>query len=101
MKVVDTNNTTHNITLIPRFDTSNSLTLNFYNEASKVSETVANTHSLVDGYLTLTYDYTYTEGDKFQIEVLDGSEVVYRGKLISTTQEPQEYKLTNDLYIYG
>lgn len=100
MKVVDPNNTTHNITLIPRFDTSNALTLNFYNEASQESETVANTYTLIDGNLTLSYDFTYTDGSKYQIEVLDGLEVIYRGKLIATSQEPQEYKLTEGKYIY-
>ena len=100
MKIVNPNNASHSITLIPRFDTANLLTLNFFNESNRVTETVANTYSIVDGNLTLNYDYTYSENQKFQIELLDGSEVVYRGKLIATTQEPQEYKLTEGLYIY-
>ena len=101
MKVVNPDNATHDFTLIPRFDTSNPLTLYLYNEASKVETTVANTYVVVDGNLTISYSFTFTNNSKYIIKILDGADVIYRGKLIATTQAPQDYKLTDSLYIYG
>ncbi|HKK11862.1 MAG TPA: hypothetical protein VJ945_03465 [Flavobacteriaceae bacterium] len=100
MKVVLPADTTHNITLIPRFDTVNALTLSLYNEATKVSTTVSNSYLETDGNLVITFDFTFVEKDKYQIKILDGTDVLYRGKLIATTQEPQDYKLTDGRYTY-
>lgn len=100
MKVVDAADTTHTITLIPRFETTDALTLVLYNERTQVSTTVANTHVIRDGNLTVTYDFTFVDKDKYQIKIDDGTAVVYRGKLIVTDQEPQEYKLSDGRYIY-
>ena len=100
MKVVSPTDTTHNTILIPRYFPTNSLTLELYNEASQVVTTVANTYSTVNGNLTITYDYTFAESDKYRVVIKEGLEVVFRGKLIATEQEPDEYKLTNDLYYY-
>jgi hypothetical protein len=101
MKVVDPNNATHNITLIPRFETSSALTLVLYNETTQESTTVTNTYDIRDGNLTITYDFTFTDKDKFQIKITDGTDVIYRGKIIATTQTPQDYKLTDGIYVYG
>lgn len=101
MKVVKPTDTTHNITLIPRFDSFGLLTLELYNEVTKDKTIVANTHQLVDGNLTITYDFVFTEKDRFQIKVTDGAEVVYRGKLIATEQTPQDFKLADGLYFFS
>lgn len=93
MKVVKPTNTTHDITLVPRFETLNALTLLLYNETPKVETTVPNTHVIVDGNLTITFDFTFAENDRFQIKISEGTEVVYRGKLIATEQDPQEFSL--------
>ena len=38
----------------------------------------------------------------YQIKIIDkdSSEVIYRGKMIATSQETQDFKLTNGLYTY-
>jgi hypothetical protein len=59
---------------------------------------VSNSLSKVDGLYTITFDYTFAENDRFEFTITDGSDIVYRGKLISTVQTPQQYKLTTDLY---
>lgn len=100
MKVVNPNDTTHSITLIPRFDTDELLTLILYNEVTKTETTVANTHQTVNGDIIITYDFTFTDKDKYQIKILDGADVVYRGKIIATTQTPQEFMLEDGLYFY-
>lgn len=100
MKVIDPNITNHTLILIPRFTPTTSLTFTLFNEATKESETVSNSYSVTDGKLSLLFTYTFTEDDKRVITLEEGSDVVYRGKLIVTAQESQEYKETNGLYFY-
>ena len=99
MKVVDPNNLSHSIELIPRTYQEN-VVLDLYNEVTKVETTVANTSSFLDGIFTINFDFTFAENDKYQIKISKGTEIIYRGKLIATTQEPQKYKLTKDLFYY-
>lgn len=100
MKVVKPTDTTHNVTLIPRFNTLNPLTLLLYNETTKEETTVINTHVIVDGNLTITFDFAFVEKDRFQIKISDGTLVVYRGKLIATEQVTQEFTLSEGLYFF-
>ena len=100
MKIVNPNDASHDITLIPRFDTVNALTSYLYNEATRVSETVANSYVVTDGNLVITFTYTFVEKDKFKIKILDGTDVLYIGKIFATTQVPQNYKITNGNYVY-
>ena len=99
MKVVNPNNVSHTISLIPRFY-SDDLILELYNETTRAETTVVNTVLIVDGILSMSFDFSFSENDKFQIKISKDSEILYRGKLIATTQPPQEYKLTNGLYYY-
>lgn len=105
MKVVVTTDTTHNIDFIPRFYTTNTIVLSLRNEVNYEYIVVSNTFVEVDGEYTITFDYTFSENDRFEfiirdsgLVVVDDSDVIYRGKLISTVQTPQDYKLTTDLY---
>lgn len=100
MKVVDPNDTTHSITLIPRFDTDELLTLILYNEVTKTETTVTNTHQTVNGNLVITYDFTYENKDRYQIKILEGNDIVYRGKIIATDQTTQDFKLEDELYFF-
>jgi hypothetical protein len=74
--------------------------LSLFNEATKVTENIDNTYTITDGVLFLSFEYTFTENQKFQVKIEEENEVVYRGKLIATSQTPQDYKLTNNVYFY-
>lgn len=100
MKVVNPTDITHDITLIPRYESFGLLTLELYNEVTRDRTIVENTHQLVDGNLTITYDFVFQDKDRFQIKVTEGEEVVYRGKLFATEQIPQDFKLREGLYFY-
>ena len=100
MKVVDPNNTTHTIKLIPRFYGITSIDLSLYNEATQETTSVTDVYSFTSGVATIIFDFTFEENDKYQFKLVDGSTVIYRGKLIATSQEPQQYKLDNGLYTY-
>lgn len=99
MKVVNPNNVNHTIDLIPRSYVT-PVILELYNEVTKVTTEVSNVSTLSDGILSLNFDFSFSENDKYQIKVSNGTEILYRGKLIATTQNPQDYKLTKDLYFY-
>ena len=102
MKVIDPNNATHSISIIPRFNDAVGVTMEIINEATKVVYTDAlNTFSVVDGIGLVNFDLDAEEKSKYSFILSDGvTEVVYRGKLIATEQETQEYKITTDLYFY-
>jgi len=99
MKIVNPNDTTHIIDLIPRYYPSGSIAFTLTNEATQTSETITNTYIINDGVLTLTFDYTFLENTKYKIK-LEGVEIVFRGKLFATSQDTQDYKLTNNVYYY-
>lgn len=100
MNIVNPTDTTHNLIVIPRYGSPTAIVFNLYNEETQVSEVVANTFSYLDGYLTVSFDYDFIDGQKFQIKLVDTSVVVYRGKLMATTQTPQTFKAANELYYY-
>lgn len=101
MKVITPTEGSTDITLTPRYYPSTALTVSLYNEATKVTTTPANSYSILDGYLTVTFTQTFVDKDKHQIKIVDASNtVVYRGKSICTSQEPQDFKLTDGKYLY-
>jgi hypothetical protein len=99
MKVVQTG-TAHSISFIPRFYPTLDLVVSLYNEADRSTGTPANTYATSNGYTTVNFTYTFVEKDRFQIKITEGSEVVYRGKILVTDQTPQDYKITNGIYVY-
>lgn len=97
MKVVNPNNSEHTIIFIPRFEISN-VSFNLYNEFTRENTDVAVTPSFIDGFLSLTFNYTFVEGDKYQLKVTDNDVVMYRGKLFATSQETQDFKELKGYY---
>jgi hypothetical protein len=100
MKVVNPNDTSHTISLIPRYYPFNDVALSLYNEQNKVVSQVDNTYVILNGIMTIDFDFDFTNKEKFEIKITENNNVVYRGKIIATTQESQDYKLTKDLYFY-
>jgi hypothetical protein len=109
MIVVQPTETRHEIKIVPRYYPTNSFTLLLYNEATKVNTTInivvagfsfTNNYSVLDGYLNLKFDKEFNESDKYKITLKEENEVIYRGKIKATSQEPQEYKQTKDKYYY-
>lgn len=99
MKVVNPNNTTHEIKIIPRINPMGILIFELYNEQKKEKFLPIFTGLFEDGYLTLTFDFTFTENQTFQIKIYNDI-VYYRGKLIATSQNTQNFKASNENYYY-
>lgn len=99
--VINPNNTTHTLNVLPRYYPDNDLTIYLFNESSRITDTVVNTYSISNGKLKIKFDFTFNNKEKYQLKVSEGDKIVYRGKIIITTQDPQDFKLTNDLYYYS
>ena len=100
MIVLIPTNTTHGFNFIPRFIPSDDLTLQLYKEETQTFETVENLYIYTNGIATITFDLNIFENDKFQVKILQGTEIIYRDKIFVTSQDTQEYKATKDLYYY-
>jgi len=100
LKILNPQNTTHTITLQPRFDPTTNLVLELTNEVSKVTSVLINTYTFVSGVLNITFDLVVNESERFSIEIQENSKVIYRGNAFCTSQNIQDYKLTKDKYTY-
>jgi hypothetical protein len=100
MIVLIPTNTTHTITFIPRFVPSEELTLQLYKEETQQFENKTNTYIYANGLLTIDFPLNCFENDKFQLIILNDTEVIYRDKIFVTAQDTQEYKATKDHYYY-
>lgn len=100
MKVVNPNNTTHDIKLISRVYPVGALDLLLYNESTQVEKSVINTYIIQDGFLNLNFDFVFVEGEKFQLKITELTNVIYRGKLISTAEATQTYLNDNKEFYY-
>lgn len=111
MKIINPNTVgTHTVNLVPRFDGFEDITkvdLTVYNESIReLSSVTLISYVSLNGIYTLGFTidgYTVLENDTFDIKLIDniGSKVLYKGKILATTQTPQDYKLTDGLYIYN
>jgi hypothetical protein len=99
MIVVNPENTDHSFNIIPRYYPTGEFTFKLYNEVTKLTETIDHTFTVTDGIMNINFEMDFTENQKFQVK-LEGNEIIFRGKMISTSQEPQDYKQSNNLYIY-
>ncbi len=99
--VIDPSNSTHTLNVIPRYYPSTALVVSLYNEATSVTSTPTATYNVTSGKLNITFAFTFVDKDRHQIKVTESTAVVYRGKLTTTTQDPQDFKQTDGLYTYS
>lgn len=100
MKVLLPTETTHTIILEPRFYPTTTIGIEIHDEATQVTVEPSITYTITSGVMSVTFDLTVAEGDRFQLKIVEGLNVVYRGKAFVTNQTPQDFKLTNNTYEY-
>jgi|TARA_R110000764_G_scaffold54226_2_gene118150 hypothetical protein len=100
--IVTSENTNHSLKIVPRYYPCNPLTLTISDSAVNSSVDITPSYYESNNKLVIKFDYTFTENSRYRVSLTDTSnnEVVYRGKLIMTTQETQEFKLTTDKFYY-
>jgi hypothetical protein len=81
---------------------SNLLILSIKDSFKGESTDVENTFVIENGKLSVTFDYDFRVEGRYEITISneDDTEVAYRGIILATSQETQEYKLTNDKFYY-
>jgi hypothetical protein len=100
MKIIDPNNTTHDIRLIPRYYTDELIVLELTNEATNFKTIVSNMYLITDGYLNIQFDFEFSNKDRYSFKLTDTNGVLYRGKIYATSEETQDYKQSTDRYEY-
>jgi hypothetical protein len=85
---------TQTATIIPRYE-ADLVTLKLRDESKATEETFADLTSIYSyGYLTFEFTKTVSEGSTFELEVLDGVNVLFRGKAFATDETDLEnYKI--------
>ena len=100
MNVVNPENTTHTLILIPRYYLCGTVDLYLYNESTQVETNVTNLYLVENGYLTISFDFTFLERDKYQYKLVSDSDVMYRGLIFATSQEVDNYLTDNNTYTH-
>jgi len=91
-------NTQQTLTVIPRRN-SPIVSLRVSNEETGEIELFSIPTTTYDnGYLSMDFAYDFTEGGRYVLELKDNAgKLLWRGKAISTDQEPQTYKMNADI----
>jgi len=96
MKVFKPADTTHVLSIYPRFYVSNvDLYIRYELKPETAFKSVPTTTE--NGYLVGEFTYTFVEGGSYELEVFDSAtkKLLYRGKAYATAQTDLEnYKLT-------
>lgn len=88
------------LSIIPRYYPTGVVNLNIKDTTTGYDNTQAVGYSVVNGVLSFTFSLETTNETRYQVTLSEGTEIVYRGIAIYTTQDTQEYQLTNDKYYF-
>ena len=101
MKILLPSLTTHTINIRPRVYPTGTLSLAITKEVTGVITTVTPTYVVLNDVMTLTFDLTGLESERFTVKLTEGAAIIYRCKLFFTAQTPQDYKITLNEFIYA
>lgn len=97
--IVNTNNTSHLIKVTPRLFPCTDIEIHITDSFRKTTDILSPTYWEDNNLLNISFDYTFADESNYQIKITDeNSEVVFRGEVLSTTQETQSYSLTTNRY---
>lgn len=101
MIVLNPDQTSHEIVIIPRFYFQGEVVMELYNEDKSTTLTFELTPTTIYGYVYLMFDQEFENNTNYQIKITLGNSIVYRGKLFVTNQtdDLQDYKITKDVFI--
>ena len=88
------------LSIIPRYYPTGVVNLNIKDTTTGYDNTQEVSYSIVNGVLSFTFSLETTNETRYQVTLSEGTEIVYRGIAIYTTQDTQEYQLTNDKYYF-
>ena len=83
MIVVNSQNTTHTISLVARYKTVTGISFFIKKEGfgtSDKTELVA-IHTFTNGYLSVMFDYNFNNKFTYEIEIKDNNTTIYKGRI--------------------
>ncbi|HRA73654.1 MAG TPA: hypothetical protein PLB11_12640 [Flavobacterium sp.] len=98
MNIVNPTTLLHKIIIIPRYYPTGIVKFSLYNETTQLTDIVTVVYNVVDGKMFIDFDYDFIENQSFKVKITENDNVVYMGKLFVTSQEPQSYKITQNVY---
>jgi len=100
--IINPINTTHTLRIIPRFNPSDSLVLNIKDTTTNLDDDISlSSYAFTTtGGIEFSFGLVATNETRYQLTISEGTEIVYRGIAIATSQDTQEYQLTNDKYYF-
>lgn len=88
------------LSIIPRYFPTGALDLNIKDTTTGLDTTQEVGYTILEGVLSFTFSLETISETRYQITLSEGTEIVYRGIAIATTQDTQSYLLTKDKYYY-
>ena len=101
--IINPNNTQHTIVFVPRFDPPTEFNYELVDTATDyVEEDGVDDYEITTrGRVSFTLSADVTSETRYQLTITTlGGEIMYRGLVIATAQDTQEYQLTNDKYYF-
>ena len=102
MITVNPNNTEHDIDITPRYFPANEIILHIVNSFDGSDDIIDVTYVRTEeDQLRLSFTYTFTDEETYKVSLSNNAEdFIYRGMILSTTQESQKRTLTKFKYIW-
>lgn len=100
MRVVNPDNIEHTIQIIPRDYNMGTTVMTIINEVDRSVYEPTHTVNTDGNFVSVTFTLETTEGSKYSFKISDETGTLYRGRLMATSQETQEYNLTTKYYSY-
>ena len=100
MKHVLPGEITHTIKFVPRYYTTDTVTLELINVTTKEKYTEQCAMENNDGIMSIVFNYDFVERDRYTIKVLEAGNILYRGNIFATEQEAQDFTITDNYIEY-
>tara|TARA_B110000285_G_C14734930_1_gene428152 strand:- start:263 stop:568 length:306 start_codon:yes stop_codon:yes gene_type:complete len=100
--IINPKNTEHTLRVIPRFNPSTSLVINIKDTTTDLDEDISieSYAFTTTGGIEFDFGFEATDETRYQITIRQFKTIVYRGIMIATSQDTQDYQLTNDKYYF-
>jgi hypothetical protein len=82
MKIIYAENTTHVITLIPRYYPTGSVIVELENQTTRAKGNVTNSYTITDGIMTVTFEIVVKNKDNFYFTISKDGKIIYKGQII-------------------
>lgn len=95
MKIINQDNTIHTLLIVPRKPISGGLTLIIEDNPQEVIYVQENER------ITLQFEFLARKDQEYSFKLVNDNEIIYRGLLFATSEQPQNYEQTKGIFYFG